>query len=324
MYNLLKDRRNQLQNKRTRSRCSFNHLEALIVIAGEDENVVLKSVDCYIPSIQHWFPLRSSPLALSKHGIVAHDETLIYMTGGEGPDTMANDTLWQYNSILNEWKQLSSLQTARSELGLAIVDGSIYAVGGIYDEKRLATVERYDPSLNTWKYCAPMKLPLTNPTVSSLNGLLYVIGGTFIDEDDVVDTVQVYNPSTDHWKELSSMIMPRSGCGSCAFNDQIYVLGGFCATELSQFECYDVNLDQWKNMPSMLEARYKPGVAILNNLIYACGGRKSENIYCDSIEAFSLDNQQWSIVTFMSKARAWLSCASLRVQKPSKTVEFTL
>lgn len=31
-YNLLKDRRNQVQNERTRSRKSFQHLEALVII----------------------------------------------------------------------------------------------------------------------------------------------------------------------------------------------------------------------------------------------------------------------------------------------------
>ena len=40
-YNLLKERRNQLQNERTRSRKSFTHLEALIIIGGEDDSVCI-------------------------------------------------------------------------------------------------------------------------------------------------------------------------------------------------------------------------------------------------------------------------------------------
>jgi len=32
MYNLLKDRRNQIQNERTKSRKSFQHLEALVIL----------------------------------------------------------------------------------------------------------------------------------------------------------------------------------------------------------------------------------------------------------------------------------------------------
>ncbi len=70
-YNLLKDRRNQIQSERTRSRQSFSQLEALVIIGGEDDSVVLRSVDAYFPLIDRWFPLQCSPYALSKHGTVS-------------------------------------------------------------------------------------------------------------------------------------------------------------------------------------------------------------------------------------------------------------
>ena len=57
LYNLLKDRRNQVQNERTRARKSFRFLEAIVIIGGEDDSVVLRSVDAYFPSIDRWFPL---------------------------------------------------------------------------------------------------------------------------------------------------------------------------------------------------------------------------------------------------------------------------
>ncbi len=117
IYNLLKDRRNQLQNDRTRSRKSFTHLEALVIIGGEDDSVVLRSVDAYFPSLDRWFPLQCSPYALSKHGIVSAEGTMLYMAGGEWPDQNPNETFWQFNSILDEWKELKCLQTPRSELG---------------------------------------------------------------------------------------------------------------------------------------------------------------------------------------------------------------
>ena len=60
MYNLLVDRRNQIQNERTCSRCSFHYLDALIIIGGEDDSVVLRSVDAYFPSIDRWLPLQCS------------------------------------------------------------------------------------------------------------------------------------------------------------------------------------------------------------------------------------------------------------------------
>ena len=39
------------------------------------------------------------------------------MAGGEWPDGNPTDSFWQYNYILDEWKELTNLQTARSELG---------------------------------------------------------------------------------------------------------------------------------------------------------------------------------------------------------------
>ena len=39
------------------------------------------------------------------------------MAGGEWPDASPNETFWQYNSILDEWKELSPLLEPRSELG---------------------------------------------------------------------------------------------------------------------------------------------------------------------------------------------------------------
>jgi len=42
---------------------------------------------------------------------------VLYMAGGEWPDQNPNETFWQFNSVLDEWKELNSLLTPRSELG---------------------------------------------------------------------------------------------------------------------------------------------------------------------------------------------------------------
>lgn len=62
------------------------------------------------------------------------------MCGGEWPDSNPNDTFWQYSSILDEWKELCSLQIPRSELGLTIVDNFVYAIGGSTGNERLGII----------------------------------------------------------------------------------------------------------------------------------------------------------------------------------------
>ncbi len=319
MYNLLKDRRNQVQNERTRSRKSFSHVEALVVVGGEDDRVVLRTVDAYFPALDRWMPLQCSPYALSKHGVVACGENMLYMAGGEAPDSTPNETFWVFNTVLDEWKQLASLIIPRAELGMAIVDGCIYAVGGItHGEKRLQTTERYDPLLNLWKNCASMKVAISSPAVCSLNGLLYVAGGTVGDPGELVDLVQCYNPASDSWKELAPMLIPRTGCASCALNGLIYVIGGWYADDenSNRVEYYDPKLDKWVLCKSMIERRHRPAVAVLNNRIYVCGGEESFNLYHDTIECYDASINEWQIVTCMNNGRSWLSCTTLRLQNP--------
>ena len=45
---------------------------------------------------------------------------------------------------------------ARNKLGVAVLDGKLYAVGGDSDDGFLSSVERYDPALNAWETVAPM------------------------------------------------------------------------------------------------------------------------------------------------------------------------
>ena len=57
------------------------------------------------------------PYALSKHGIVSADSSMLFMAGGTTPDSNPNELFWQYNAVLNEWKDISNMQNPRSELG---------------------------------------------------------------------------------------------------------------------------------------------------------------------------------------------------------------
>ena len=61
-------------------------------------------------------------------------------------------------------------------LGLTILDGHVYAIGGWDGNCRLDSVERYDPGTNSWAFIPPMKMALTSPAVATLKGFLYVTG----------------------------------------------------------------------------------------------------------------------------------------------------
>lgn len=48
------------------------------------------------------------------------------------------------------------MSTARSRVGVAVVNGLLYAIGGYDGQSRLSTVEVYNPETDTWSKVASM------------------------------------------------------------------------------------------------------------------------------------------------------------------------
>src|SRR6218665_2292352 len=69
---------------------------------------------------------------------------LIYLIGGISEIGVELSAVDCYNPITSEWTRLSPLLSKRAYVGVACLDGCIYAVGGLNDAKEaLATAEKY-------------------------------------------------------------------------------------------------------------------------------------------------------------------------------------
>lgn len=55
-----------------------------------------------------------------------------------------------YDPAKNEWRMLGSMMSARSNAGLAVLNGVLCAVGGFDGNEFLNTMEAYDPEKNEW------------------------------------------------------------------------------------------------------------------------------------------------------------------------------
>lgn len=91
---------------------------------------------------------------------------------------------------------------SRFVLGVAVLNGLIYAIGGLTNEPKDGnTVEQYDPVKNVWKFVAPMNKIRLNASVAVLNGNIYVLGGMSIDENP---TLEYYDAKMDKWTTVIS------------------------------------------------------------------------------------------------------------------------
>ena len=66
------------------------------------------------------------------------------------------NTVEIYEPITDSWKIGKPMTTPRSRVGVTVLAGRLYAIGGYDGQARLNTVEVYDPLSNEWWDIAPM------------------------------------------------------------------------------------------------------------------------------------------------------------------------
>ena len=62
-------------------------------------------------------------------------------------------------------------------LGVALINGQVYAVGGFNGSLRVRTVDMYDPVKDSWTACPSMEARRSTLGVAVLNDLIYAVGG---------------------------------------------------------------------------------------------------------------------------------------------------
>ena len=81
----------------------------------------------------------------------------------------------------------------RGVLSTSVVDGKIYAIGGMStSEVIISTVEEYDPVIDTWTKKTNMPTARAYFSTSVVNGRIYAIGGT-PNLDMSLSTVEEYD-----------------------------------------------------------------------------------------------------------------------------------
>ncbi len=183
--------------------------------------------------------------------------------------TLSTTCLFDVNSALatpTPWATKASMQVPRASLGAAVVEGKIYAIGGVTDPPSwvqcINTNEKYDPAADKWVFKASMPTPRASFATAVYNNKIYCIGGTTGAKEGqyaASGVNEVYDPATDTWATKSAMPTPRVGVTASVVDDKIYLFGG----NSNATEVYDPEKDTWATKAAMPVA---PGLS----LIWSC------------------------------------------------------
>jgi len=170
----------------------------LYALGGYDSMTYpLDTVEVYDPATDTWAAVAPMPTARFSLAAAVVGGKLYALGGLDGTGGYkgnSHDTVEVYNPATDTWAAVAPMPTARGSLAAGVVDGKLYALGGIHSEMEnhtsyhLDTVEVYDPATNTWAAAPPM--PPTTPSsrlaAGVLDGKLYALGE---------NSLQVYDPS---------------------------------------------------------------------------------------------------------------------------------
>eukprot|EP00731_Ephydatia_muelleri_P007709 Em0004g47a len=239
---------------------------------------------------------------------IAHNE-FIYVVGGEtDPGRSLISSVAVFQPSKNAWRDLAPMVTSRRGVGLSLLGGFLYAVGGSDRIQALRLAERYDPNANEWTKIAEMNENRSSVAAVTLHNHIYAVGG-YDGTANCLRTVERYDPVANTWSYVAEMNVTRSMLSVGALGGCLYAIGGYDgSSDLSSCERYDSIDNVWTMVSPMNSRRCMAGVGVLAGMVYAVGG-------CDcaqslnSMEVYDPEKDQWTLLSEMSRLRSGVGVA---------------
>lgn len=182
----------------------------------------------------------------------------------------------------------------------------LYVLGGLGDDKSLASVECLDTADHTWETLPSMTIARGGTFATAvMDNQLYVVGGTSGQEDDAASlaTAEVFDPVIGFWRSLPPMMTARHNFVSAVVGGRLYVIGGDDDQEaLAAAEVYTPGSDSWEWCPPMPTPRFYAQSAVIGDKIYVVGGDDGTTAF-SCLEAFDTTTYTWETLASMTTPR---------------------
>ena len=204
------------------------------------------------------------------------------------------------------WETLAEFLGGRQELATAVLDGKIYAIGGLEGQGNPSPrVDVYNPNTNTWTPAAPLPFGNDHHGAAVAAGKLYVFGGLSRD-------TYLYDPIANSWSLVAQMQSAHGGTPAVGvINDKIYCAGGTSgATTHGVLEIFDPATNTWTKGPSMGVSRNHCAGAVIDGKFYVAAGRGSSSA-ANALEVYDPGTNDWSRKPNMPTGRSGVAAAGV-------------
>mgnify|MGYP003729839947 CR=1 FL=1 len=231
----------------------------------------------------------------------SHLQNRVYLLGGFASNAVHEsiDTVDMFDPQAKAWKQMPQMRRCRGRLGVAVLNGKLYALGGFDCAVRLKSAEVFDPETNKWSEIADMIYSRSAPACAAMNGRLYVCGG--YNGESCLASCESYDPVRNVWEPLPNMQRARSAAAAICFAGKMFITGGCDVVQFfNTVEVYDGKT--WGEMNHMISNRCRHGSIVFQGQLWVVGGYNGR--FLQSVEQYSFATCQWTpMVTVMNVRR---------------------
>lgn len=247
-----------------------------------------------------WGAKAPLPLPRTEMAWAAERAGRMHLVGGYAEQRVDKPYHHIYDPTSDAWTQAADLPIGANHVGVTVLDGRLYALGGFLDQNRrpIADCFAWGAEGERWTRIASMPQAAGAMGCVALDGKLHLVGGAYGDTQETRISVNrhlVYDPKTNRWSYAAPLPTARDHVGIVVFNGLIHVIGGRVDsfyTNSHLHHTWDPKEDRWRVRNPLPTARSGHGATIYRDQIFCMGGEGSNRVYAQN-EAYDPAKDAW-------------------------------
>lgn len=265
-----------------------------------------------------WIARAALPLPRSEMAWAAAHAGRMHLIGGYAEQRVDRPYHHVYDPESDRWSDAPPLPRGANHVGVAVLDGRLYAIGGHIDQNRKPDSLCFvlDIAAGRWSSIAPLPERCGAIACATLHGRVHAVGGAIGDTSagkKSVDWHLAYDPRSDRWEKRAPMPTGRDHTGTLVVGDFIHVVGGRVDsfhTNSNLHHAYDPKTDRWQARRPLPTARSGHGAVLYRGRIFVMGGEGTNRVFGQN-EAYDPATDQWESYAPMPTPRHGLGAAAV-------------
>jgi N-acetylneuraminic acid mutarotase len=247
-----------------------------------------------------WVPRAELPVPRTEMAWAVERGGRMHLIGGYGEQRVDRPFHHVYDAGTDRWVDAPPLPRGANHVGVATLDGVIYAFGGFIEQNRTPHAEAFVFGRQGEGWVALRPLPQACGAIAcvALDGVIHLVGGAEGNSFETRKSIPwhlVYDPTSDSYSQRAPMTLGRDHTGIVVMNGVIHLIGGRVDsfhTNSALHHTYDPKEDRWRQRVPMPTPRSGHGMVVYRGRIHCMGGEGTNRVF-GVHEAYDPTSDRW-------------------------------